>query len=78
MDPKLAARKNSKIFMIGFSILLGVAIVHTAINALALYNSPETSLPWYSAFAFTGMMYLLPLLVLLAAWIVFARKAQGK
>ena len=62
----------------GFSMLgtYLVAIAHIALNALALARNPATSFPWYAAIFYTGLYYVLPIVLLLALYVYCSVRSE--
>lgn len=68
--------KGKKISFLCFIFILMVAIIHITISAIGIYNNPYTSFPWHAAIFFTGIFYIIPLIVSLCIFLYFFVKSR--
>jgi hypothetical protein len=66
-------KKARKIVFICFTSLLGIALIHSKLGAISLYaRRITTSFPWWSAYFFGGILYSIPLGLLLIAAVILS------
>lgn len=68
--------KAKRISLLCLIILFVIAVIHISINCVVLYKDPTTSFPWYSAILFTGILYVIPLIITLGIFFYLALKSR--
>lgn len=68
---------SKKISFGASTIILAISIIHITITAISIHNNPSTSFPWWTAFYFPGIIYLIPFTGSLLVFLYFLIKEKN-